>query len=160
MPLALSPAGWQIGTAQLGPGECCCSLPSTAPSASGAHVYHGRYRFVPVGPDRFNVINELDMESYLQGVLRAELFPNWHDEAYKAQAIVARTYVLYEARTDGLNRSFDVYSDQRSQVYGGIDAETPRSREATASTAGIVEPTARRAGRSSSSHISVPVAVE
>jgi len=138
VPLALSPTGWQMGTAQLGPGEMLLEPSIDGSVRIGAHAYHGRYRFVPVGPDRFNVINELDMESYLQGVLRSELFPNWHDEAYRAQAIVARTYALYEARTDGMGRSFDVYSDQRSQVYGGIDAETPRSREATASTAGIV----------------------
>ncbi|HEY2587007.1 MAG TPA: SpoIID/LytB domain-containing protein [Tepidisphaeraceae bacterium] len=138
VPIALTPAGWQIGTAQLGAGEMYLE-----PSVDGSvridrHAYHGRYRFQPVGSGKFNVINEVDLESYLKGVLRSELFPNWHDEAYKAQAIVARTYALYESRTDGVGRAFDVYCDQRSQVYGGIDAETPRSREATEATAGIV----------------------
>ena len=137
-PVSLSPTGWSIGNAQLPRGELMLD-----PSVDGSvfvakHSYHGRYRFIPVAPDRFDVVNDLDIESYLRGVLRSELFPDWHDEAYKAQAIVARTYALYEARTDGVGRHFDVYADQRSQVYAGIDAETDRSRRATADTAGIV----------------------
>lgn len=138
VPITLTAAGWQIGTAQLGSGELLMEPSQDGSVKIGSHTYHGHYRFIPIAPDRFNVVNELNMESYLQGVLRSELFPNWHDEAYKAQAIVARTYALYEARTDGLSRSFDVYTDQRSQAYGGIDAETARSRQATQSTAGIV----------------------
>lgn len=137
--ISLTPTGaWQIGTAQLGAGEMLMEQAGDGTVRIDKHAYHGRYRFIPLGGGRFNVINDVDLESYLQGVLRSELFPNWHDEAYKAQAIVARTYALFESRTDGAGRAFDVYCDQRSQVYGGIDAETPRSREATEATAGIV----------------------
>ena len=136
--VSLSPTGWQIGSAHLGLGPMLMEPGADGSVKIGAHAYHGRYRFIPVAPDKFEVVNEIDVESYLRGVLRSELFPNWHDEAYKAQAIVARTYALYEARTDGVNRPFDVYADQRSQVYGGLSAETPRSREATEATAGIV----------------------
>ena len=39
---------------------------------------------------------------------------------------------------DGLNRQWDVYSDTRSQAYGGIASETDKSRQAVDSTAGIV----------------------
>lgn len=138
VPISLTPAGWQIGSAQLGIGELLLDQAVDGSVRIDKHAYHGRYRFVPVAGGRFDVINDVDLDGYLQGVLRSELFANWHDEAYKAQAIVARTYALFEARTDGVGRPFDVYSDQRSQVYGGIDAETPRSREATEATAGIV----------------------
>jgi stage II sporulation protein D len=138
VPISLTPAGWQIGTAQLGRGELLLEQSVDGSVRIDKRAYHGRYRFIPVPGGRFNVINDVDLEGYLQGVLRSELFPNWHDEAYKAQAIVARTYAMYEARTDGAGRPYDVFCDQRSQVYGGIDAETPRSREATAATAGIV----------------------
>ena len=138
VPVVLSPAGWKIGSAQLPRGELALDQATDGSLFVGRHAYHGRFRFVPAGPDRFDVVNDLDAESYLCGVLRSELFADWHDETYKAQAIVARTYALYEARTDGVGRHFDVYADQRSQVYGGIDAETARSRRATAETAGIV----------------------
>jgi stage II sporulation protein D len=137
-PILLSPAGWKVGSAQLPRGELTIEQSTDGSVYVAKHAYHGRFRFVPAGSDRFDVVNDLNTESYLCGVLRSELFADWRDETYKAQAIVARTYALYEARTDGVGRHFDVYTDQRSQVYGGIDAETDRSRRATAETAGIV----------------------
>jgi stage II sporulation protein D len=51
---------------------------------------------------------------------------------------VARTYALYEARTAGIGRHYDVTDDTRSQVYGGIASETPKSRDAVLHTEGIV----------------------
>ena len=138
VPVSLTAAGWRIGSATLGSGEMLLEPSVDGTVRVAGHAYHGRYRFVPIGADRFEVINELDLENYLRGVLRSELYPTWHEEAYKAQAIVARTYALYESRTDGRNRHFDVYADQRSQVYGGISAESALSRDATAATAGIV----------------------
>jgi stage II sporulation protein D len=138
VPISLTPAGWHIGTASLGNGEMTLDPSLDGSLSVASHAYHGHFRFIPIAAGRFDVVNELDMENYIKGVLRSELFPNWHEEAYKAQAIVARTYALYESRTDGASRRFDVYNDQRSQVYGGISAETSRSRDATDATTGIV----------------------
>jgi stage II sporulation protein D len=136
--VSLDATGWQIGNARLPRGELTITPSSDGSVSIAKHFYHGRYRFIPVGPDRFDVVNDVDVESYLRGVLRQELLPDWAAETYKAQAIVARTYALYEAHTEGVGRQFDVYDDQRSQVYGGIDAESPRSRDGTFETAGIV----------------------
>jgi SpoIID/LytB domain protein len=47
------------------------------------------------------VVNDVDLEGYLKGVLAKELLRDWHEEAYRAQAIVARTYALYEMKTAG-----------------------------------------------------------
>lgn len=138
VPVSLTRAGWRVGTALLGTGEMLLEPAVDGSVRIGRTAYHGRYRFVPVSPDRFDVVNELDLESYLKGVLPAELYPTWHEEAYRAQAIVARTYALYESRTAGLSRSFDVYGDVRSQAYGGINVETLKSRQATEATSGIV----------------------
>ena len=138
VPIVLTGSGWQIGGAGIGRGEMLVDPSSDGTVRIDGRAYHGRYRFVPTAPTRFDVVNELDLESYLKGVLRSELFPAWHEEAYKAQAIVARTYALYEAKTAGAVRHFDLYADQRSQVYGGISAESAKSRDATDATAGIV----------------------
>ena len=100
--------------------------------------YHGAFVFVPVGNGAFDVINDVDVESYLRGVLAKELLPDWKDDAYKAQAVIARTYALYEAKTGPPGRPWDLNPDERSQVYGGIKAETPRSVAAVASTRGQV----------------------
>ena len=136
--VTLSGSSWHIGNISLPQGPMLLEPASDGALRIDGKAYHGHYRLIPTGPAKFDVVNELDMESYLKGVLRSELFPNWHDETYKAQAIVARTYGLYEARTAGMTRHFDVYSDVRSQAYGGIAAETPRSILATDETAGIV----------------------
>ena len=63
---------------------------------------------------------------------------DWDEETYKAQAIVARTYALYEVKAAGSRSHFDLNPDQRSQVYGGLGAETAKSRAAVTTTSGVV----------------------
>src|SRR5436305_902645 len=58
--------------------------------------------------------------------------------AHRPQAIVARTYALYEAAGTEGRGHFDLNDDVRSQVYGGIPAESSKSREAVDATAGVV----------------------
>src|SRR5829696_4294767 len=76
-------------------------------------------------------VNELGLESYLQGVVAAEMPASWAAEALKAQAVVARSYALRSMRPD---RVFDVYSDVRSQVYRGLAGELPAAVAATRAT--------------------------
>ena len=59
----------------------------------------------------------------------------WPDEALKAQAVAARSYALAH-RLSG--KPFDLYSDVRSQVYGGIRGEHPRTTAAVQATKGEV----------------------
>ena len=116
----------------------------SSPSAKAALLsingkpYRGDCRLVPVGAGKFDVVNDVDLEGYLKGVLAKELLRDWHEEAYKAQAIVARTYALYEMKTAGAGRHWDVHPDERSQVYGGVGGENGLSRTASDATAGVV----------------------
>lgn len=103
-----------------------------------ARRYRGNLVLQPVDAQRFSVDNHVGLEGYLAGVLARELPRGWEEEAYKAQAVAARTYVLYEMRHDGRSRSFDVYGDQRSQVYGGVVDETAKSVAAVRATAAQV----------------------
>jgi stage II sporulation protein D (peptidoglycan lytic transglycosylase) len=73
--------------------------------------------------DRLLVINELDLEEYVKGVVPAEMNPGWHPEALKVQAIAARTYALYQIRL-GTNKEFDIFSSTKDQVYRGRDGIT------------------------------------
>jgi len=64
--------------------------------------------------------------------------PSWGADApaaLEAQAIAARSYAMATRRTSG---PFDMYADTRSQVYGGVDAEDPRTNRAVRATAGRV----------------------
>jgi stage II sporulation protein D len=100
--------------------------------------YRGMLRLVPAGPDAFRVINRVPLEEYLASVIARELYRDWHLQAYRAQAVAARTFALYQARTYGKTRDHDVRADQSSQAYPGVSSETTKSRTAVRSTAGVV----------------------
>jgi stage II sporulation protein D len=80
-------------------------------------------------------INQLDMDSYLRGVVAGEMPSSWPLEALKVQAVAARTYALATRKTTGV---FDQYPDTRSQVYRGLTGESVRSDAAVSATAGEI----------------------
>ena len=86
---------------------------------------------------RLLVINDLDIEDYLQGVIGAEIPPEWNFEALKAQAVASRTYALYQKRTAG-NRPYHILATVDSQVYSGSRGEHPKTVRAVRETRGIV----------------------
>jgi stage II sporulation protein D len=83
-----------------------------------------------------NVVNELKMESYLKGVVPAEVPSTWPVEAVRAQAIAARSYAYY--RVHPTTGTYDFYDDTRSQVYLGYLAEKAGSSAAITATANVV----------------------
>ena len=85
---------------------------------------------------KVSVFNTVPFESYLRGVVPDESIPSWPAAALEAQAIAARSYALRSLRTDF--NWFDVYSDTRSQVYGGMNAEETSTDAAIAATANLV----------------------
>jgi stage II sporulation protein D len=131
-------SGWDFGSVSFGPGELLITPAREGTVAIAGHAYRGRFRFIPHANNTFDVVNDVDVEGYLKGVLQRELFANFEEEAYKAQAVVARTYALYEKQTRPKGSEFDLYSDDRSQMYGGIAAETAKSRKAVDDTHGWV----------------------
>jgi stage II sporulation protein D len=136
--LSYTSAGWKMGSAALGGGEILLLPAAEGSVAINGHFYRGRYRFVPRANNTFDVVNDVDIEGYLKGVLSRELFSNFADEAYKAQAVVARTYALYEKQTHSPGTDFDFFSDDRSLMYGGISAETPKAVRAVEDTHAVV----------------------
>jgi len=70
---------------------------------------------------KLNVINLINVEKYLYGVVGAEIGSNAPDEALKAQAVVSRTYALYHKENPQMG--YDVGITTRWQVYGGYDME-------------------------------------
>ena len=82
--------------------------------------------------------NHVDIEAYLRGVLRGELPRSFHPEAFRAQAVAARTYALYMRGQTPATRSFDVTDDESSQVYEGVQAEESGAVAAVEATSGEV----------------------
>ena len=100
--------------------------------------YRGSFRLMCNIGDGFDIINALSVESYLDGVVGAEMPSYWEAEALKAQAIAARTYSLYHKQKYGNDRNWDVTKTQSTQVYRGVEAETKTVRRAVADTYGQV----------------------
>ena len=93
--------------------------------------YRGTMRIERWEGRRLLAINDVGLESYLWGVVTAEMPASWAAEALKAQAVVARSYALRNRRSD---RAFDLYPDTRSQVYRGIAGETAAAVTAARAT--------------------------
>ena len=80
-------------------------------------------------------VNVLPLDRYLRGVVPWEVPKGWHEATYEAQAVAARSYTLATLKP---GEDFDLYSDTRSQMYGGIRAERPQTNLAVGATAGQV----------------------
>jgi len=113
--------------------------------AGGAFVrfdgttYRGRLRLLrDEGDSRLLVVNHVHVESYLAGVLAKELYRSWAPATYGALAVAARTFALYQRMTFGASHQYDLGDTQASQVYGGLNAETSKARQAVRETQGIV----------------------
>ncbi|MCH8273936.1 MAG: SpoIID/LytB domain-containing protein [Armatimonadetes bacterium] len=78
---------------------------------------------------RLQAVNEVNLETYLMGVVPCEMRSGAHPQALRAQAVACRTYVLrrMEAFRD---QGFDVDDTTRCQTYRGAGAEDPRANEA------------------------------
>jgi len=83
------------------------------------------------------VINDLDIEDYLKGVVPQEIDHKWEMEALKAQAVVARTYAFYYMK-ENKTKEYDVEASIMNQVYNGMDGEKFRTNIAVIETEGIV----------------------
>jgi len=101
--------------------------------------YAGNIRLQPGGSGEIMVINDLLLETYLEGVLPHEI-GNPGPEAYsalEAQAVAARTYAMMkiEQRSDQL---FDVHSGVLDQVYRGKERQNQLTTAAVRETRGAV----------------------
>ena len=115
------------------------------PGASDARVtvngttYRGSLRVQVNARGTLNVINRVDIEEYLYGVVPAEMGPKRYDaiEALKAQAVAARTYA-FAHRGQFASEGYDLCATTKCQVYSGICAEDPLSTAAVDATRGLV----------------------
>jgi stage II sporulation protein D len=82
------------------------------------------------------LINELPLEEYIKNVVSAEVGADWDMEALKAQAVISRTYALYQKLLAG-NPNYDITSSVLHQVYKGVN-ENARISYAVMHTEGEV----------------------
>ena len=100
----------------------------------GSRRYRGRLQLLVRG-GQVQVVNHLGIETYLASVVGSEMPHKWPLPALQAQAVAARTYAL---RQRGKSGDFDVKATVASQVYRGVESETPSTIEAVESTRSLV----------------------
>jgi stage II sporulation protein D len=136
---------WKIpaSTYGLGPGLVVHGRRLQSPAAfycDGAPVewdgraYHGAL-VVWSGGGKLAVVDSVDLEDYVRGVIADEMPHRWPLAALEAQAVAARSYAL---ATRHPGRRFDLYADDRSQMYGGVGAETTPTLDAASQTEGRI----------------------
>lgn len=108
--------------------------PTVQPLALDGNAFRGAL-LIARDAAGLSVVNDLPIDLYVRGVVAWEMPASWRVEALKAQAVAARSYALAAVRRD---RSFDVYPDQRSQMYGGVRAELASTNRAVEATSGEV----------------------
>ncbi|MEM8780250.1 MAG: SpoIID/LytB domain-containing protein, partial [Cyanobacteria bacterium P01_G01_bin.49] len=102
----------------------------------GDRWYRGKVRLIRQGSG-VTALNLVDLEEYLYSVVGSEAYPTWPQEALKAQAVVARTYALYQS-SKASNRYYDLDTTTKTQVYKGLEAEFVSTHDAVKSTLGRV----------------------
>lgn len=83
------------------------------------------------------VINELNLESYVAGIIKNEVSTKWPTDAIKTQAVVARTYAVFN-REKRAKSKYHLEGTVMGQVYGGAASEDPAAKRAVMETAGEI----------------------
>src|SRR5687768_5590301 len=111
-------------------------------SGRAVSVVNGRrYRgqlSVGASDSGLRVVNHVEVEAYLRGVVPRELGVRSPGDrpALEAQAVAARSYAI--TRLGNASRAFDLTATTSDQVYGGVDAENAAADAAIAATEGLV----------------------
>lgn len=105
-------------------------------SKKAPRVYRGVIELLPkkIG---LTVVNRVNMEEYLYGVVPAEIPAFWPKEALEAQAVAARTYAIANLGRYRI-QGFDLLATPASQVYSGVTQEAPGVNEAVNATRGQI----------------------
>jgi len=99
-------------------------------------LYHGAFEIVRYNRDKFNLVNMIEVEEYLKGVVPNEMPVAFGLNALKAQTVAARNYVLSPRVKASCN--YDVVDSVASQVYYGANTEKPLATQAVMETEGVV----------------------
>jgi stage II sporulation protein D len=98
--------------------------------------YHGKL-MVKLVDNKITVINDVDLENYIKGVVPSEMPASWEFEALKAQAIAARSFALANLGKQA-KEGYDLKDNTEDQAYGGASAETNITNKAVEETHGLV----------------------
>lgn len=99
--------------------------------------WNGGFRFERIGGKDMTVVNMVELDDYVKGVISSEMVPTWPLEALKAQAVCARNYVLYNQNRHK-KYHFDLCATVCCQAYSGRKKATEHTDVAVEETAGVI----------------------
>lgn len=102
------------------------------------YQYYGGFRFERIGGGESTVVNMVNINDYVKGVIPYEMSPSWPLEALKAQAVGARTYAIYHTNAGRHSKAhhFDICTSTDCQVYRGVSGANEVTNRAVDETAG------------------------
>jgi stage II sporulation protein D len=123
----------------VGVGEFHRAGPITLVTPSGRTAYRGALRSAAPSPTSTarDTVNVVSIDSYVRGVIPAEMPPSWHKYAVRSQAVAARTYAAFD-RAANFKRYYQTCDTTSCQVYRGTTLEHPASDAAARFTAGQI----------------------
>jgi len=98
--------------------------------------YHGKM-ILTTYKNKLALVNIVEMNNYLYGVVTSESYQKWDMEALKAQAVASRTYAYYQSKVRK-NWIFDIKDNTHDQVYNGINGQTDKSIKSVDDTLGVI----------------------
>ena len=101
-------------------------------SVNGSN-YRGGIELIPDSNGNLTVVNFVNINDYIAGVVGKEMSPSWHIEALKSQAVCARSYTITTWRKHSSN-GFNLCSTQHCQAYLGMSGETDSTIRAAMET--------------------------
>jgi hypothetical protein len=140
--LQSGPGGQAVNLAALGRSRGGGSAAEAWLQSQGGSVqvnglaYAGRL-FLVAEAGRPTLVNHLPLETYVASVVGSEMPSSWSMEALRAQAVAARSYALAHMARPA-NRHWHLGDNTRWQAYQGLKTSNTRTRQAVASTAGLI----------------------
>lgn len=98
--------------------------------------YYGAFEYNRVNGNDITVVNIVELEDYVKGVIPYEMSASWPIEALKAQALCARSYALRNLNKHA-SAGFDLCNTTDCQVYRGTSHASANSDAAVDETAGL-----------------------
>ena len=100
------------------------------------HTYSGKIYVIPK-ENSFMLVEQIDLETYLLGVVGKEMSPSWPVEALKAQAVAARTFAYMKMQKN--RKDYDIRNTPSDQAYIGTEGGAYKNiQDAVSGTAGEV----------------------
>lgn len=133
--VAPAPPGLEVGPRRLAVAAVRLET-RRGPLRIGTRDYGGALEVWRSG-DGLLLVNELGLEEYVAGTVRAEASEKWPAEALRAMAVVARTYAIFLQQRN-VGRRYHVVAGNQDQNYAGRVADDSPALEAARATAGQV----------------------